>query len=59
MKVARVNLSVRHPQRGYPMAIVEVDAKGQRAKCPWVDKHGKLHKDWFALKDLGLAAAKR
>ena len=59
MKVARVNLSVRHPKRGYPMEIAEIDAKGQRAKCPWIDKHGKAHKDWFAFKDLGLAETKR
>ena len=59
MPVARVNLSVRHPKHVYPMAIAKVDAKAQRAKCPWVDKHGKIHKDWFAFKDLGLAAAKR
>lgn len=58
MTVARVNLSVRHPKRGYPMLIAEVDSKAQRAKCPWVDKHGDPHKDWFTFEDLGLAATK-
>ena len=58
MKVARLNLSVRHPSYGYPMSIVEVDAKGQRARCPWVDTKGKTQKDWFAFKDLGLAQIK-
>lgn len=59
MPVARVNLSVRHPKRGYPMVIAEVDSKRQRARCPWVDKSGNPRKDWFAFKDLGLAETKR
>lgn len=59
MKVARVNLSVRHPKRGYPMVIAEVDSKAQRAKCPWVDKNGDAHKDWFTFKDLKIVNSKR
>ncbi len=58
MKVARLNLSVRHPSYGYPMSIAELDAKGQRARCPWVDTKGKTQKDWFAFEDLGLAQTK-